>query len=316
MTGRIAAWDADKLLKLNDELEYNAATTPVLCLAGPGGDFDEAIRIVSLMMTHRANPLQEKNVLVFGTRIEAGTECLSACAFIFMAGMLCTGTGDICTYSRVLHLKAKLGFHAPYIPIPPDPQVTFDYKEFAAAHRTATIQMGRLAEAFSYPPQGSRGEGQSWIRLWLFAELLKRNPDDFYVIDSVAKAGFLDIDLDGVPKVRQLSKTMMYYACTNLNEWTGGRPAEDEIAKRYGTTSQLLTKDVTITSKSGTTTLSQQANYKLAQWGTCEIRGNPSNSDDLSITIDNRKLLFGDGETTNLVWLFLPGGTSLSHLAD
>jgi hypothetical protein len=97
---------------------------PGLCLQGPGGDLDAALDAVPLLGG-------------WITIVEEGHDCLSACAVLFMGGgrqYNRTVERQIATFDadrgalgsgRYLHVRARLGFHAP------------DYRIFAPDHRIA-----------------------------------------------------------------------------------------------------------------------------------------------------------------------------------
>jgi len=101
------------LLEPADSGEPSNSNEEALCLDSPGGSYLEG-RLISQELRDHGIP----------TRVNAGSECYSSCAFIFMSGRLLGAESDVT--SRHLHIDGKLGFHAPYI-------VPDDAKSYSAA---------------------------------------------------------------------------------------------------------------------------------------------------------------------------------------
>jgi hypothetical protein len=137
LNGRIEVGDAERLTSLLSKFSQDTSTGPYLCLDSEGGDFAEAILIVeAILQPHKINGVH--------TVVDAHKSCLSACAFIFMAGMECIGTGDKCSPARSLHVTGRLGFHAPRAE--DIPGAKFDDRTLATAYKTAILQLGRLSK--------------------------------------------------------------------------------------------------------------------------------------------------------------------------
>jgi hypothetical protein len=281
-------------------------------LASEGGNFEETIRIVEMMLGFLLP--QSSNDLELVTEIEAGDKCLSACAFIFMAGMECSGTGVICTPSRYLHVKGTLGFHAPFLTA----DLPSDSNTLRAAYGTAMRQMARLTEVFSQTDPRVNQGAKSWIRPTLFAELLKREPKDFYFIDTVAKAGFYEISLFGEGEISSPSKSMMYHACSNLNYWNSGHLNNYNVVKRLQESGDMPIKNAKIVQRveNGVvfTELSQFGNYKTGMWSKCEFYGKPfvlepDQAGMAGINVDGTSY-------SNLVWVYFPGNTPIRRLSE
>ena len=312
LKGSISGGDAKRLAQALSKLRGFANAAPILCLESDGGDFAEAILMIKRMLDSQAS-------IGMHTRVEANKRCLSACAFIFMAGMECVGTAYRCVDSRSMHISSKLGFHAPTAE--DIPGVKFDGQTLAAAYKAAVIQMGQLSELFSRRVESGSNQGQAWIRLSLFSELLKREKDSFYYIDTVAKAGFFDIDIEGAPSLPLISKPMMYHACTNLTNWYNGRIGEYNVAEYFRAYSPTLIKDAAFSRnderRGGTISrilrMSQQLSYKLDLWERCEVSQVLDASTKLptdgysTITVDKK-------DTTLIYWIFFPGDTRLVQL--
>ena len=92
LTGPIEAGDAQKL---KDLILLQGRTT--LCLNSRGGSFEEAMTIATQLMAN-----------AIGTKLEPGSECLSACAIVFMAGSI--EYFEVGLYSwRHMHATSKFG---------------------------------------------------------------------------------------------------------------------------------------------------------------------------------------------------------------
>lgn len=74
-----------------------------LCFDSPGGSYLEGLRIADLLNQFR-----------MGSAVPANTRCESACALAFMGGVFFHPEGEGTSGpDRVLHPRARLGFHAP-----------------------------------------------------------------------------------------------------------------------------------------------------------------------------------------------------------
>jgi hypothetical protein len=313
LKGQISVGDAKKLKLALSQFKEFANAAPMLCLESDGGDFAEAILIVEAI-------LQPHNHIGANTVVEAHKNCLSACAFIFMAGMECVGTADRCNPARSLDVTARLGFHAPRAEDIPGAQ--FDDRALGTAYKTAMLQMARLSQSFSHRAESGQYQGTAWVRLTLFSELLQRDANNFYNIDSVAKVGFLDIGLVGVSSALSISKPMLYYACTNKTNWQNGEIGEYNVVDKYRSY-DLLNKSIfgrTVMTEgnfqSRVTELSQDVTYKLNLWAKCKAtqpldrRTKQPVEENASLSVDGQRGWPLEG------WSLFPGNTSLSQLSD
>jgi hypothetical protein len=99
----------DANLLLSNTFVRDGSTRPgwgTLCLDSDGGQMSEAFLMMERVQQMRVS-----------TKIPAGARCLSACAFIFMAGLRQSDRGV--EAQRYLHVASTLGFHSPYI-VPTD----------------------------------------------------------------------------------------------------------------------------------------------------------------------------------------------------
>lgn len=190
LSGTILPGDYDKLKALTDPYRPDPAPStdsPVLLILNSGGgDFFEGVKIAE-MVWHRG----------FSTLVEGSGDCISACAFIFLAGNYTQYMGDR-MISRAIEPGARLGFHSPYN----------DLDKGRFAEGVAAIQQLTTALGTALPGD-------------LLQNVLKTGPDDTFDIKYVGDLVRWKITLDryqfgGIP-VREA----LYNACVNdimLNE--------------------------------------------------------------------------------------------------
>ncbi|MGV2129490.1 hypothetical protein ACQZ4Q_23255 [Agrobacterium vitis] len=92
-------------IKENDSNLLTDAGVTRLCLDSPGGSFLGGKALEDLFMTEGIQ-----------TYVRGGDQCHSACALAFLGG---SEWGDMRHASRTLEPGAVLGFHAPYLALPP-----------------------------------------------------------------------------------------------------------------------------------------------------------------------------------------------------
>ena len=112
LRGEIRAGDADL---------FKDAGVSRLCLDSPGGSFLGGQALEDLFMTDGIQ-----------TYVRRGDQCHSACALAFLGG---SEWGDMRHASRTIEPGAVLGFHAPYLALPPGEH---DAEEL---NRTSTLMM-------------------------------------------------------------------------------------------------------------------------------------------------------------------------------
>jgi len=102
LEGPISAGDADRLSSAISQSHVDPydERTGSLCLKSNGGSYAEALKIADLIFERGLS-----------TVVEFGSECYSACAIIFMAGV----TSERESPMRKLSAGGVLGFHAPYL---------------------------------------------------------------------------------------------------------------------------------------------------------------------------------------------------------
>jgi hypothetical protein len=188
---------------------------PSLCLDSAGGSYPEGLRIAELLIA----PGDHLRTGV-GTSIDAGSQCLSACALIFMAGQVFDRGGERLP-SRVLDVRGKLGFHAPHVPVTAIPEKQYDREEIVAVHMAAVRSLAQAIKLFSFTigEQSSSMGRRPWVRPTLLAEMLGHASNEVFLIDTVGKAGRWDIDLGGVRYPTSLDSNKLKTACSNFLAW-------------------------------------------------------------------------------------------------
>lgn len=181
------------LLELNRH--RHGTNTPRLCLDSPGGDRRNSTSISRLLISEK-----------IGTAVPDGALCLSGCSLIFLGGTH-AGGGEL---NRFLHVRGKLGFHAPNLWKVPEgrPGDDFTMEEVTAAYELSTDAIQDLADI---------GLGDHVNRLpgELFQEMLKRRGRDYYYIDTVGKAIRFQFHLYGRAVRPKLETDTFCNACVN-----------------------------------------------------------------------------------------------------
>lgn len=173
-------------------------TLPTLSLDSPGGSYEEGLLIAKFVHENR-----------IPTTISDGAACFSACAIIFMAGLV-DEDGDI-HLDRRLNIHGHLGFHAPYVP---SGAGQLDSATLANAYQAGIVAIGRLLDT----TRRSRLRDKNAVfPLPLLAEMLKRGPDESFDVDTVKKALEFGIDLTGIPKQKSLTKEMVCNICNAMH---------------------------------------------------------------------------------------------------
>ena len=135
-----------------------------LCLHSAGGSYDEGLRLIKWL----------KETTNIYTVIDKGDECYSACSLVFMFGNHYEGDALISSH-RELHVQGKLGFHTPHI----SPAIDSNKREYTIkAYRSGIRAIGELLEA----------DWDDWFPKSLLVQALKKEPDEFLVVDTVLLA--------------------------------------------------------------------------------------------------------------------------------
>lgn len=197
LNGQIEKGDLQRLTATIGDKSSQTGMPLLFKLDSPGGNFEEALLIARFVREQ-----------FLATRVEKGAQCLSACALIFMAGS--SFNNSFSSKDRVLHVDAKLGFHAPTLVATGG---TFDSSDLESAYDTALEQLGQTLMAIA------RYQDESWanplIKPSLINEMMLRHGANFYFIDTIGKAAEFEIDLDLGGKIIRASQAGLLNACRN-----------------------------------------------------------------------------------------------------
>lgn len=188
LEGDITLGDLEKLRPL---IKYG----DTLCLNSMGGSFSEGINI--------AQYLDGKGITTY---LPAGTVCYSSCAIVFMAG---SEFEDVYLDKRKMHVTAKLGFHAPYLILPAK---NYDTKDIERSYTQGLQSVSAMMELGALPGRPDSG----FIPSRVILELMKRGPDELYIIDTPYKAKELHIEIIDAP-VAKWNVLSLCNACINYN---------------------------------------------------------------------------------------------------
>lgn len=208
LTGSIERGDLEKIKKYNEQEELKWKT---ICLDSPGGYLNEAILIAKYLIEN-----------YIGTRVDSGASCLSACAWVFMAGST-AGDEDRTLISRSMHPNGKLGFHAPSLTVPESVEITPNI--ISKSYNTAINTIAKLVEDLFISNDINRFER---VKYQLFLEFLKTPSEKIFYIDDVEKAGRWSIRIDPIKIEVKPSKEFLFRACLNASFWN-----DDKSAVKY-----------------------------------------------------------------------------------
>jgi hypothetical protein len=210
LAGDIAPQDLTKLEQVMRRLRNTKDKNFYLCLDSQGGSYQHGIALARFLLGPDGANL--------GTVIEAYKGCYSACALIFMAG---NKKGATCQFpERYLHVRGKLGFHAPYLSSLG--QGSYDRQTVINAFRAAQKGTQQLIEVFGVSAGSNVVSASPWVSPSLFQLLLSQDPETFFMIDNIDKAGRWGISLYGY-KVPYYTRNPDFdgirRACWNTQNW-------------------------------------------------------------------------------------------------
>ena len=213
LEGAIEAGDSEKLSAALSALGAAGgfdSRNVSLCLNSLGGNYDEALKLMTTLLTFTN----------MATVVDAGAECYSACAFLFLAGNAQRSEDGELAPNRTLDVRGTLGFHAPYLQTGTGTDVT-----------AATIEnFRRGVSAIAKMLEIDRRE---LIPRGLLAKALQVGANELLYVDTVEKVGVWSIKLKGYKPPAALTSKMLDQACRSKDLWTNfshtvlGRPADD-----------------------------------------------------------------------------------------
>ena len=144
-----------------------------ICLKSAGGMFGEALKISELVFSRGMS-----------TVVEFGSDCFSACAIIFMSGVM----PDQSHPYRKLSVGGVLGFHAPYIELP-------DQKYSKSDMENATQGMTKAILALVEMSSKETKLGGELLKKSLVQQILGKGKNEAFFIRTVFDAARWNIDL-------------------------------------------------------------------------------------------------------------------------
>lgn len=233
LTGQISAGDTQNLRIASEILRYEGVWggdprsqifNLRLCLDSPGGSLIEAASLAEYTFE-----------IGIGTVLEPGSECLSACAWVFMMGYARGEEGYVYT-SRHMHYTSRLGFHAPRLELGQREVLSRDEAEQAQAVLNSAVSI-ILELSNSWRP----GSGPA-----IDADLLQEafstgnGSANFFIIDTVDQAGRWRIPVFGFQWPEEIDVESAIWACTNLTRWPVARTGSDRLVVAETGMSEVL----------------------------------------------------------------------------
>ncbi|MEO1702343.1 MAG: hypothetical protein AAFR71_09855 [Pseudomonadota bacterium] len=174
MSGKIETGDSERLQNMISELpgQDHDDENFVLCLNSVGGSLNEALSMGVVL---------QKNF--FGTKVENGASCLSACAVLFMHGTV--AYFDFLTDFRVMEVGATVGFHAPSLGLEFSESDLVPGALISQSYDAALANIGQLVTG----AHGSVSENsRPTIPIALLSDMLQTPSDSFTYVDTLHKA--------------------------------------------------------------------------------------------------------------------------------
>src|SRR5260370_2410509 len=184
LEGPIVFGDYDRLAGLiaRSPLDNLNERTVSICLKSMGGSYIEGLKVGGLIYRRGLS-----------TVVADGSECFSACAIVFMAGVVSDKPGSASVRPIMPHRKLSaegiLGFHAPYLSMP-DEKYSKDQVETAAQSMRKAI-LG-LAELASKQTMLSAGD---FIKKSLVTGILGKGPQEVLFVKTIGDAARWNIEI-------------------------------------------------------------------------------------------------------------------------
>lgn len=196
-------------------VDGESSANDTMCLDSPGGSVAEGVLIAEFVYA--------KGV---GTVINQGAECYSMCAIIFMMGI--AQGPEVNFVNRKLHVTGKLGFHRPYLVLDSDDLVSA--RALPIVHDQAIESISRIMILANNRVPWSNS---TVMRPDLVQNMLRHIGNDFFMIDTVDKAGRFEIEVFGTKPEDTLTEEAAYYACENAFHWQVGLIGNDTDFQKY-----------------------------------------------------------------------------------
>lgn len=174
LEGTISTGDTDHLSAIisRSRIDPYDERTGSLCLRSDGGSYAEGLSIAELVFNRGLS-----------TVIKYGSECYSACAIIFMAGV----TSEREAPMRKLSVGGILGFHAPYLTMPDEKYSKQQVEDAAQGMRAAISALMQLSSKRTQLHSGD------FLKKSLISKILEKSPTDVFFVKSIAEAARWDI---------------------------------------------------------------------------------------------------------------------------
>lgn len=202
--GAVAAGDAQALQQAIETFEteitqanqfYYMADYPYdsVCLNSEGGNFAEGVKMAQVL--NRAG---------YGTLVEAGDVCMSACAVAFMGGSYHSESDRGTQPKRALHPTARLGFHAPSLNVPKSQYSEAIVADAYAAALGSIAELQEVADEIRFPRS-------------LLVDMLGTPPADMMFVETVGQATRWRMIVTDVQPVTDVQAAHMENACENID---------------------------------------------------------------------------------------------------
>lgn len=177
--------------------QYNMPRLSI-CLNSPGGSLSEAVKMAdALVKTYYS-------MSNLGTAVPAGAVCESACAVFFMAGGRETESDVGRLPDRKLHVNGTLGFHAPAIGLS---DRSYNKDEVDRAFKIAILSIGEVAKRMD----------MLRLRHSILRTMLETPPDSMYRVETIADAAHWNIEIVGLPLMRDFGPGNIEQACNLMH---------------------------------------------------------------------------------------------------
>lgn len=168
-----------------------------ICLSSNGGSYSEGLKIAEIIFGRGLS-----------TVVESGARCFSACALIFMAGVVPEQVAPL----RKLSANGVIGFHAPYINLPDQNYSKEDIEGASQAMRFAILKLLELSAKKTQL-------GGEFLKKSFIHRILEKGPTEAFFVKTISEAARWDIVIydawDYYKKLRPTEE--LKNLCTNFH---------------------------------------------------------------------------------------------------